>query len=344
MTIRITGAVALVATFGTAPMAGAQERAEPTVWQVSLWGARREFTAHVEYLARVVKLRSRGSFVIDVNYGGLARNVENLDGIRDGAFEMAQFCVGYHPEKTPSLTALELPFLGVRTLEEEAAVSRAVYDLPSVEAEMAEWNARLLMPSPLPQYNLVGTGAPPESLDWLEGRSVRATGGIASALASFGAETVSLTATETRAGMVDGELDAVAFAEHAHFSFDTISLARWWTTNLDPGTVNCPVVVNTDAYAALSDAHRALLNESADAAMEHYLLNYEDLLGKWSEVLDVFGIERTALPQADLDRLATAAAEIRDNWVAEQGARGLPADDLLATIGGALAELRNNGS
>ncbi|WP_316014423.1 C4-dicarboxylate ABC transporter substrate-binding protein [Roseobacter sp. HKCCA0434] len=332
-------AAALIAAIGT----GAPVTAQETTWQVSLWGAPRAFTEHVEFLARSVRLRTGGDFIIEIDYGGLSSNRENLDGIRAGAFEMAQFCAGYHPEKNRAITALELPFLGIRTLEEELAASRALYAHPAVEAEMAEWNARLLMPSPLPQYNLVGGGVPPEGLDWLDGRSIRATGGIGRALALFGAEPVSLTADETRAAMEDGTLDAVAFAQHAHFSFDTISLARWWTTNLDPGSVNCPVVVNEDALAALSEEHRAVLLDSADRAMDHYLANYGDLILKWNEVLEVFGIEQVALPEAELERLASGAADVRAQWVADRTAEGLPAQELLTTIEDALRDHRTGG-
>jgi len=50
---------------------------------------------------------------VNISYGGLSNNRENLDGISIGAFEMAQFCAGYHRDKNPSITVLELPFLGV---------------------------------------------------------------------------------------------------------------------------------------------------------------------------------------------------------------------------------------
>ena len=64
---------------------------------------------------------------LNISYGGLSKNRENLDGISIGAFEMAQFCAGYHPDKNRVVTVLELPFLGVENLEQEVAVSSAVY-------------------------------------------------------------------------------------------------------------------------------------------------------------------------------------------------------------------------
>ena len=55
--------------------------------------------------------------------------------------------------------------------------------------------------------------------------------------------------------------------------------------NLNPGTVNCPVVVNIDAYEGLSDAHKEAFDSSIDEAIEHYLANYGELLAKWDQIL-----------------------------------------------------------
>ena len=107
-----------------------------TEWNVSVWGKRRAFTDHVEKLAELVSAKTNGEFTMNVSYGGLSKNRENLDGISIGAFEMAQFCAGYHPDKNRVVTVLELPFLGVANLAEEVAVSHAVYAHPAAVEEM----------------------------------------------------------------------------------------------------------------------------------------------------------------------------------------------------------------
>jgi len=100
---------------------------KPVTWSVSLWGKRRAFTEHVEKLSELLTEKTEGQFRLNISYGGLSPSRENLDGVANGAFEMAQFCAGYHPDKNPSITVLELPFLGVSSMEQELAVSQAVY-------------------------------------------------------------------------------------------------------------------------------------------------------------------------------------------------------------------------
>ena len=278
---------------------------------------------------------------MNVSYGGLSKNRENLDGISIGAFEMAQFCAGYHPDKNRVVTVLELPFLGVANLVEEVAVSHAVYAHPAAVEEMAQWNARLLMTSPMPQYNIVGTGEPRTKLADFEGMRVRATGGLGKAFAAVGGVPTSVTATEAYQAMESGVVDTVAFAQHAHLSYGTINRADWWTANLNPGTVNCPVVVNIDAYESLSDEHRTVLNESVDESIVHYLANYGELLKRWDSVLAEKGVKKVEISDAELAAFrSTAADPIRAAWIADMEAQGIPGQELFDLVMSTLENTR----
>ena len=312
-----------------------------TEWNVSVWGKRRAFTEHVEKLAELVAAKTNGEFTMNVSYGGLSKNRENLDGISIGAFEMAQFCAGYHRDKNRVVTVLELPFLGVENLAQEVAVSKAVYAHPAAAEEMAQWNAKLLMTSPMPQYNLVGTGEPRQTLADFEGMRVRATGGIGKAFASVGGVPTSVTATEAYQAMQGGLVDTVAFAQHAHLSFGTINQATWWTANLNPGTVNCPVVVNIDAYDDLSDAEREALDSSVPEAIDHYLANYGELLGRWDTVLAEKNVEKVEIAEDVIAEFRAKAADpIRDEWIADMEAQGLPGQELYDLVVATLAKAK----
>ncbi|MCP4208621.1 MAG: C4-dicarboxylate ABC transporter substrate-binding protein [Shimia sp.] len=329
-----TAVAALSMAFVTEAMA--------TEWNVSLWGKRRAFTEHVEKLAELVSEKTGGEFTLNISYGGLSKNRENLDGISIGAFEMAQFCAGYHRDKNPSITVMELPFLGVSSLEQEIELSMAVYQHPAVVEDLARWDATLLMPSPLPQYNLVGMGDAPAKLGDFAGLSVRATGGIGKAMETVGAVPTSMSATEVRQAMDSGVVKAVAFAPHAHMSYGTIENATWWTSNLNPGTVNCPVVVNTEALNSLSDAHRDALLGSVEESLNHYVATYNGkTMDAWGPALDERGITKVAFTDEEIAAFKeAAAAPAAKAWIEENTARGLPAQELYDMVTGMIA----NGS
>ena len=309
---------------------GFAAEAAATEWNVSLWGKRRAFTEHVEKLAELVSQKTNGEFTLNLSYGGLSKNRENLDGISIGAFEMAQFCAGYHPDKNPSITVLELPFLGVSSLEEERKISMALYEHPAVKKDLERWNATLLMPSPLPQYNILGVGEPPKTLADFEGLTVRATGGIGAAMETLGAVPTSMSATEVRQALDSGVVKAVSFAPHAHMSFGTVETGKWWTTNLNPGTVNCPVVVNTDALNALPDDQREALLGSVDEALDYYISFYTDqTMAAWGPKLEEKGIEQVTYSADELAAFKEkAAAPAARSWIEENSAKGLPAQEL----------------
>ena len=326
-------AAAIVASLATETLA--------EEWNVSLWGKRRAFTEHVEKLAELVSAKTNGEFTMNISYGGLSKNRENLDGISIGAFEMAQFCAGYHRDKNPTITVLELPFMDVANLQEEVAVSNAVYAHPATQKDLARWNAKLLMTSPMPQYNIVGTGEPRDTLAKMEGMRVRATGGIGNAFKAVGATPTSVTSSEAYNAMESGVVDTVAFAQHAHLSFRTIDQATWWTANLNPGTVNCPVVVNIDAYEGLSDAHRDALDSSIDESIDHYLANYGALLDRWEGILADKNVAKVELAQSELDAFRAIGGEpIQQQWIKDMEAQGIPGQELFDLVKSTLASMR----
>lgn len=318
---------------------GFASEAVATEWNVSVWGKRRAFTEHIEKIAELVSQKTNGGFTMNISYGGLSKNTENLDGIQIGAFEMAQICAGYHEDKNPAVTVLELPFLGVSTLEEEVAVSNAVYAHPAVQKDFERWNAKLLMSSPMPQYNLVGRGEPRDTLDKMAGMRVRATGGLGDAFSTVGAVPTSVTSAEAYNAMESGVVDTVAFAPHAHLSFRTIDQATWWTENLNPGTVNCPVVMNIDAYNALSDEERAALDGSVDEAIAYYIDFYNnETMTKWAKTLEEKGVVKVNFSDEQLAEFREkAAGPVREAWIAKMEAAGIPGKELYELVQSSLA-------
>jgi len=287
-----------------------------TEWHVSLWGKRRAFTEHVEKLAELVKQKTDGQFTLKISYGGLSKNKENLDGISFGAFEMAQFCSFYHRDKNPTITVTELPFLADVSLAKQAEISQKVYQHPAVAKDLARWNATLLMPSPLPQYNLIGAGETPKTLADFKGLRLRGPGGIAGVMSKLGAVKTGVSATEVRQALASGVIDVVAFAEHAHVAFGSVEAGKWATTNLNLGTANCPVVVNTDALNDLSKTHRKALLESVDEALKHYIDNYEQItIGQYQAKIKQKAIQKITFTPEQTEELNKLAESVRQDWI-----------------------------
>lgn len=316
--------------FGYAEVATAAD----VEWKASLWGKRRAFTEHLEKISEYVAEKTDGKFKITLYYGGsLSKPRENLDVISFGAFEMAQFCASYHADKNPTLTVLELPMLPINDLETQIRVDQAVYAHPAVKADMARWNVDLLMSTPMPQYNFIGTGDAPEKLEDFDGMRVRALGGVGKAMSQIGAVPTTVTASEAYTAIEAGAVQAVSFAPHAHMAFKTVEVGNWFTTNLNPGTVSCPVVVNTAALEALPEEYRRILDEAVPVAYDHYVESYKKVYDKFYPALDERKIQRITYTEAELERFYEKARKpVWDEWLAEMNEKGIPGQELIDLV------------
>jgi TRAP-type C4-dicarboxylate transport system substrate-binding protein len=308
--------VAIVATL-LATLMIASDVLAAVEWNVSLWGKRRAFTENVEKLAELVESKTNGEFRLNISYGGLSKSRENLDGISIGAFEMAQFCSFYHTAKNPTITVTELPFSRDVSLGRIAEIYQAVHEHPIVARDLARWNATLLMPTPLPQYNIVSKSDQLNSLEDFGGLRVRGPGGILGVLSKLGAVRTSVPFAEVRQAMDSGVIDAASFAPHAHLATSSYKVGQWATTNLNLGSANCPVVVNTDALNALKPAHREALLGSVDEALAYYVDNYEqNTIGKYEQAVREQGLTLVTFTPDQTARLNELAESVRKEWIA----------------------------
>jgi len=294
----------------------AGEALAATEWNVSLWGKRRAFTENVEKLAELVEQKTNGDFKLKISYGGLSKSRENLDGISIGAFEMAQFCSFYHKQKNPTITVTELPFSQDLSLTRIAEIYTEVFKHPTVVKDLARWNTTLLMPTPMPQYNIISKTNPITKLEDFKGLRVRGPGGIMGVLSQYGAIKTGVPFSEVRQSMDSGVIDAASFAPHAHLAAKTYKVGKWATTNLNLGTANCPVVVNSDALKSLKPAHKKALLGSVDEAMAYYVKNYDEkTTAKYKKAIKEDGLTQITFTAKQTATLNKMAKTVRENWV-----------------------------
>lgn len=248
-------------------------------WDASLWGNPREGTVAVDTLARLLAERTEGAFELNVHYGeALSKARENLDGIAIGAFEVALVCNFYHPQKNPALMVLTMPFLPMDADTNGKQVRQAVHAHPAVVEEFARWGAMIYTSTLLPQYEFMGRGTPPRTVEDWQGMTVRAGGGIGDAMQLLGATPTSSTATEVYTGVQQGTMDAAAFPfSYAHVAYRIHEVSDWFTSGMAPGTADCPIVFRKAAYDALPPQYHALLEEIRDEVDAAQFKAYRDV-------------------------------------------------------------------
>ena len=313
-------AVLALGVTATSP-ALAQEVQGPKVnWKYNVWGKRRAFTEGVETVAQIVSDKTGGNFKIKIYCDcHLVGKKHNLDNLKAGVLDMAQICSSYHPGKNTSLTVLNLPFLPIKNPDVQAQVHESVYSHPIVKKELADkWNSFALMSSLLPQYEFLGKGNAPKSLDGFKGMSVRALGGLGDAMEKLGARKNTVTATEVYQAIDRGTVNAVSFPfTYAHVAYKIDEVADWFTTNLSPGTVDCPTMISLDSWNALPTQYRDLIISAKKPAYEALKAAYKKADEK---NLPMFISKMEAIEYSD-DQLAefrkVGGAPVWNDWVAK---------------------------
>lgn len=267
-----------ILTLSLAGPALAQTVDGPSVfWKISMWGNPRALSAGMEAMAEKVREDTGGKFNIKIFYGGqLSDARENLDGLKLNAFEGAAICNFYHPGKNPAWMVFSLPFLPLGDPQVDKYVRTKLFEHPAIVADMEKWNAVPYASGLLPQYEILGKGTPPNSLDDWSGLRVRAGGGLGDAMETLGAVKQTLPAGETSTAFQRGALDAAAFPyTYAHVSFKIHEEADWFTANLAPGTSECGWIFNKTAYEALPDQYKELLEKYRELVLDTELAEYK---------------------------------------------------------------------
>lgn len=321
----VVGATAVALAFAVnADLASAQMVDGPTVeWRHSNWGKRRANTEGIEKIAAILKERTGGKFTIKVGYGEMfSKAKENLDSIKLNAIEMADMCNFYHPGKNPAWMVFSLPFLPYVSLEGNAEAAETMLKHPLLIADMAPWNAMPYFFVILPQYEFMGKGKPPKTLDDWKGLRVRAPGAVGEAFVKLGASLSTVPAVELYTALERGTVDAASFPfTYAHAAYQLHTISTWFTSNLAPGNAGCAAVVNKEAFAKLPPQYQKLLMEARPEANKAMIAAYREAdkvnLPRFREKLT-----EIKYSDADIKRFReTAAKPIWEKWVADNKAK-----------------------
>jgi TRAP-type mannitol/chloroaromatic compound transport system substrate-binding protein len=297
--------------------------AQKVEWKFSMWGKQRAFTKGIEVLADKVAKGSGGNFTIRPGYAEtFSKDRENLDSIKLKAIDGAHFCNFYHPGKNPAFMVFSLPFLPLGDWNVSLKARNELFKHPALVADLDNWDAMAYASTLLPQYEFMGKGAPPTTLAAWKGKRVRAGGGIGDAMEVLGAIKTTTTATEVYTAMERGTMDAASFPyTYSHVSYRIHEIADWYTTNMSPGTAECPIVFSKDSWARLPAQYKKLITDAKAEVDREQVQAYVEIDKK---NLPMF--ERRLKPvtysKAQLEEFQRVAGKpVWDKWVEENKSR-----------------------
>jgi TRAP-type C4-dicarboxylate transport system substrate-binding protein len=307
--------------------------AQQTTWKVAIFGPPRAATASIELMAREAAARTDGRLKIEPVYGeALSKATEMVDGLKAGAFEAALLCASYFPGKLPLFTVLDLAMLTPEDIMAQARVQMALAEHPAVAQEFKRWNIRMLIPAPLPQYQMMGKKRIVRAED-LKGVRVRVSGEMARVLEDFGAVKSLVPASEAYTSLDRGVVDMITLpATYAFASYRIQEISKYFIDKISLGTQPCFWGASESAWATLPPAQQKLLLDlrapAVQAAREAYARadekNYADFKARGLEIVNFLPAERA--------KLTANAGTHWQEWVQDKERKGLPGKAVLEFV------------
>ncbi|MFN4089660.1 MAG: TRAP transporter substrate-binding protein DctP [Alphaproteobacteria bacterium] len=342
--MRVSSYLAAGLLVGACIATGAAQAAEKVSWNWSVHGPSRAFTKGMERLAEIAGEKTDGAFEIKIHFAeSVSPAREVLDSVKIGVIEGGIMCISYAPGKAPLNGVLDLPFLPFENLTIQKHVHEAVYKHPTIVQELQNWDSIPFFSALLPQYEFMGSGRAPRTLDDWKGMRVRALAGLGEAMKALGAVPTTVPAPEVYTALERGTFQAASFPfSYAHATYKLHEVSRWYTMGMAPGSVNCPLVVSRTAFNKLPSAYKTILLDAKADAYAVMMNAYKEADEKNVPMFDQAGLERiTYSPEVRAEFEAVAAKPVWDAWVADMERRNLPGREILDLV---LSEAAKAGS
>lgn len=275
-----------------------------------------------ELMARVSE-RTGGAIEFETFYdGSLCGAAEISECVSDGRADIGYTSSLYVPSDFPMTSVGSVPFQSSNVSAVVQTMNQLYRDGTAVADEFAALGQELIYFGPV-DLSLLALTEELTSIEDLEGRSLRATGGIANALEELGATAVAVDTSEQyesmQRGVIDGSLQT--FAGHSLYRHYEVAPYFYDVGEYSGNYGTMHTVMNADVMASLEPELQDLIREVAG---DISLRLESDFLTPYSEQFctDILDGGGTFAPMPDSEDFQAWADEYGsvalDNWVASR--------------------------
>lgn len=275
-----------------------------------------------------VEKRTEGRVVINTYPGGSLLEAKDIfDGVISGQADIGCLCMAYQPGRFSITNAASLPLsvpnavVGTKVLNDlYNKYNPAAFSDVKVLALFANSPANIMSKLPL------------RSLDDLKGVNLRASGGAAEILSTWGANAVGMPMSETPEAIQKGVVDGLFSSVEVMKDFDYAALCKF-VTMTDTVIYPFSVVMNKDKWDRLPDDIKKVFD---DLVVEQglwtaeYMENHVKEAIEWS--IENHHIEVINLTSEQKARLNQLLSSMVDKWIIDQSAKGVPAEQIVKDI------------
>lgn len=304
------------------------------------------------WFAETVRDRTGGALDFQFHFGGaLMGHAANVQGIGAGAADIGQVIGAYTPRELLPYSVGDMPLIGSDPWVGMMAMHEMATTDPTLKDMFDDLNLVYIANLSTGPVQLLCRRVDLDSLEDLRGLKLRASGNYGRALAGLGANVISLSQEEVYSALAVGLVSCNQQYIQAILPYRQNEVADQLIL-LDWGQILAfGVVMNKDAFAALSPAQQAVILRTGDEFANRYAAILEreiaTAVAAMTDPASGHPLRITGLSDADQDRLKAVSDAQIDKWISDATAAGYPAEDMvetfLALVAKYQAELDENG-
>jgi TRAP-type C4-dicarboxylate transport system substrate-binding protein len=235
-------------------------------------GPQTPYGAAIETFVDEVSEISDGAVEIEVFWeGSLLNGPDVLTGVADGRSDLGFSNANYSPAELPLSQLISVPFLSSDVVATQDAFAELYETNPDYTNEWSSLGVRPLAFQSVTPMVMLGETVP-EDVDWLSGKTVRATSVMGNAVQAAGGNAVALALNELYESAQRGLIEGAASLNFG--TIPSISLEEVMPHVADPGTgiySQTTLIVNESTYEGLDESVRAVLDEASAGFNGAYL-------------------------------------------------------------------------
>jgi TRAP-type C4-dicarboxylate transport system substrate-binding protein len=275
-----------------------------------------------------VEKRTGGKVTINTFPGGALLGDRNMfDGVIAGQADIGVLVMAYQPGRFMLTNALSLPF----GFQNARVTSLTLWDLYRKYNPEAFAKVKVLTMFATAPANIMSK-KPVRGLDDIKGLSLRASGGAAMVLKSWGANPVGMPMTETPEALQKNVVQGLLSSLEVMKDFKFAELCRYVTIT---NSVVYPfaVVINRDSWNSLpKDVQKVM--EDMSREQSEWTANYMDKHAaesiEWSK--RTYNVEIINLTPEKKEKWDNLLRPITNKWIEDATAKGLPAKAIITDI------------
>lgn len=281
----------------------------------------------LEPFAQAVNDATNGTVTVEFQPGGaLAPPPATFENTVAGGQEMGWALQGYHAGLFPVTEIVEQPFQFTSAVQATSTLWDLYEKYPEMQAEYDDVQLIGLWTHDV--GDIWTKDVPVETAADMQGLTMRfPSGPMNNLMGAMGASPVGMPAPEIFDSLSTGVIDGLSIAVSGLESFQLYPELNYGT-KCDCYVAAQYLVVNLDAWNALTpDTQEVMLTlgrEYSDVAAQVYDEAYVTV---YQKAIDE-GIEIYELPADELDVWHTFGQGVSDQWIAAQGAEGVPAQEM----------------